>query len=65
MKILLAIVKYLHYVRLEVTSSCDQNACIKVCNQQRAWQIGSGKILRAPVCHVVSPFQVLTPRKSS
>jgi hypothetical protein len=48
MKILLAIVKYLCCVRLEVTSSCNQNACIKVCNQQRTWQIGSGRKLRAP-----------------
>ena len=38
-----------HYVQLEVTSSCDQNACIKACNKQRAWQIGSWRIVRAPV----------------
>ena len=65
MKILLVILKYLRCVQLEVTSSCDKNACIKVCNHQRAWQIGSGRFLRTPVCHVVSPLQVLTPLKSS
>ena len=58
MKILLAIVKYLHDVQLEVTSSGDQNACIKVCNQQRAWRIGSWRVLRAPVCHMVRLPQV-------